>query len=183
VATRAQGYLPGTTVVLFEESMDEYRSGDEHASSTSLLNNFKAAADDLRLSGVIYITLSEEVFFKASRVVPLQVLPAFERRNGGAAGMGDDEFTATAAVEGTAAATATAAAAAAVDPKSFVLMWPPTAPSPATRLHATITQLVTKGYSPLVVDAASVPLHNYDMVLYGFPGRDFLRRHESGRHG
>ena len=189
VATRAQGYLPATTVVLSEESMDEQRSGDDPASSTSLLNNFKAAADELRLSGVIYIALSEEVFFEASRVVPLQVLPAFERRNGDAAGVGDDEVTAATAAEGTAAAAATAAAvegtaaaaataataaaaaaaAAAVDPKSFVLTWPPTAPSPALRLLATITQLVTQGYSPLVVDAASVPLQNYDMALYGFP--------------
>ena len=171
VATRAQGYLPATTVVLAEESLDEHGSGDEHASSTSLLKNFKAAADELRLSGVIYIALSEEVFFKASRVMPLQVLPAFERRNGGAAGVGEDEVTAAAAVEGAAAAAATAAAAAAraVDPKSFVLTWPPTALSPALRLLATITQLVTQGYSPLVVDAASVPLRNYDMVLYGFP--------------
>ena len=173
VATRAQGYLPVTTVVLAEESIDERTSGDDHASSASLLNNFKAAADELRLSGVIYISLSEEVFFKASRVVPLQVLPAFERSNGGAAGVGDDDEV-TAAVEGAPAAAATAAAAAAaaaaaVDPKSFVLTWPPTAPSPALRLLATITQLVTQGYSPLVVDAASVPLRNYDMVLYGFP--------------
>ena len=84
VATRAQGYLPATTVVLSEESIAEQRSRAGNTSSTNnimLLNNFKAAADELRLSGVIYIALSEDVFFKASRVVPLQVLPAFERRS------------------------------------------------------------------------------------------------------
>ena len=204
VATRAQGYLPATTVVLSQDSIAEQRSRAGNTSSTNnsmLLNNFKAAADDLRLSGVIYIALSEDVFFKASRVVPLQVLPAFERKGedlllsstgGGdvdsssssaatslsttAAGLAnaakeEEEAAAraTAASATTAAATAAANAAASADPKSFVLTWPPTAPSPATRLLATITQLVTQGYSPLVVDAASAPLQNYDMVLYGFP--------------
>ena len=83
VATRTQGYLPATTVVLSQDSIAEQRSRAGNTSSTNnsmLLNNFKAAADDLRLSGVIYIALSEDVFFKASRVVPLQVLPAFERK-------------------------------------------------------------------------------------------------------
>ena len=203
VATRAQGYLPATTVVLSEESMAEQRSREGNTSSTNhimLLNNFKAAADDLRLSGVIYIALSEEVFFKASRFVPLQVLPAFERRSndllllsstgGGevdyspssvasvsttaavaaAAAAKEEEAAASATADAAAiaAAAAAATAAASADPKSFVLTWPPTAPSPAIRLLATITQLVKQGYSPLVVDAASAPLQNYDMVLYGF---------------
>jgi len=201
VATRAQGYLPATTVVLSQESIAEQRSRAD--ANIMLLNNFKAAVDELRLSGVIYIALSEEVFFRASRLVPLQVLPAFERKSddllllsstgGGkvdssssslasvsttAAGLAaayaakEEKGTAaraTAASATTAAAIAAASAAASADPKSFVLTWPPTAPSPATRLLATITQLVTQGYSPLVVDAASAPLQNYDMVLYGFP--------------
>jgi len=201
VATRAQGYLPVTTVVLSQESTAEQRSRAD--ANIMLLNNFKAAADELRLSGVIYIALSEDVFFRASRVVPLQVLPAFERKSddllllsstgGGkvdssssslgsisttAAGLAaaysakEEKGTsarATAASATTAAAIAAASAAASADPKSFVLTWPPTAPSPATRLLTTITQLVTQGYSPLVVDAASAPLQNYDMVLYGFP--------------
>jgi len=191
--------LPATTVVLSEESIAEQRSRAGNTSSANnimLLKNFKAAADELRLSGVIYIALSEDVFFRASRVVPLQVLPAFERKRDdllllSSTGGGDVDSSsssvaasvsttaaglasANAAKEGEeAAASATAAAAASAaasaDPKSFVLTWPPTAPSPATRLLATITQLVTQGYSPLVVDAASVPLQNYDMVLYGFP--------------
>ena len=206
VATRAQGFLPATTVVLSQESIAEQRRRSDNASSssnTTLLNNFKAAADELRLSGVIYIALSEDIFFKASRFVPLQVLPAFERKSDyllllSSTGGGDVDSSsssvvasfsttafgpaaanavkeeeeaaasATAASATTAAATAAASAAASADPKSFVLTWPPTAPSPATRLLATITQLVTQGYSPLVVDAASAPLQNYDMVLYGF---------------
>jgi hypothetical protein len=200
VATRAQGYLPATTVVLSEEeSMDGKSGGPKNGSATSnknmLLRNFKAAADELQLSGVIYIALSEEVFFRASLVVPLQVLPAFEKRNDD----GDDDLlrsragsgaataaatsaaasasaaataTSTSAASESASAAATAAAssaAATLDPKTSVLTWPPTSPSPASRLLATITQLVTQGYSPLVVDAASVPLQSYDMVLYGFP--------------
>ena len=205
VLTRTRGYLPATTVVLSQESIAEQRSRAENASSTTntLLNNFKAAAEDLRLSGVIYIALSEDDFFRASRVVPLQVLPVFERKSdnlllpsstgGGkvdssssslasvsttAAGLAaanaakEEKGTAaraTAASATTAAAIAAASAAASAGPKSFVLTWPPTAPSPATRLLATITQLVTQGSSPLVVDAASAPLQNYDMVLYGFP--------------
>ena len=188
VATRAQVYLPATTVVLSEESTDEQNRGSKTTSTNNnmLLNNFKAAADDLRLSGVIYIALSEDDFFKASRVVPLQVLPAFERKSDGGAPGGDDEARSSSLLEAAAsgsdvsaaaadaavvaaAATATAtAAAASAGPKSFVLTWPPTAQSPTTRLLATITQLVTQGYSPLVVDAASAPLQNYDMVLYGF---------------
>ena len=207
VATRARGYLPATTVVLSEESIAEQRGRADNASSstnnTTLLNNFKAAADELRLSGVIYIALSEDVFCRASRIVPLQVLPAFERKSddllllsstgGGkvdsssssvaasvsttAAGLAaayaakEEKKTAAraTAASATTAAAAAASALASADPKSFVLTWPPTAPSPATCLLATITQLVTQGYSPLVVDAASAPLQNYDMVLYGFP--------------
>jgi hypothetical protein len=201
VATRARRYLPATTVVLSEESTVEQRSRADNTSSfstnnTTLLDNFKATADDLRLAGVIYVALSEDVFFKASRVVPLQVLSAFERKSDEhlllSTGGGDVDSSSssvvasvsTAAVvapaaaaavkeeEGTSASATAAAAASALasaDPKSFVLTWPPIAPSPATRLLSTITQLVTQGYSPLVVDATSSPLQNYGMVLYGFP--------------
>lgn len=194
VATRAQAYFPATTVVLSEDSTDEQQSGgDTNVSSSTLLLNFKAAAADLHLSGVIYVALTEDLFIRASRVVPLQVLPAFERRRVGrlsntregdvdssshssvasASTAAAEEEAASSAMAAdaapTAAETASSAAAAAVDPKSFILTWPPTAPSPATRLLATITQLVTQGYSPLVVDAASAPIQNYDVVLYGFP--------------